>query len=74
MVVWIDAICIDQANIDERSKQVLRMGRIFQQADRVLVWLGDDANQSDLEMDLAQELSISSFQEKVLADLASSGQ
>jgi len=37
MFVWIDAICIDQGNIDERSKQVLRMGKIFQQADKVLV-------------------------------------
>jgi hypothetical protein len=74
MVVWIDAICIDQGSIDERSKQVLRMGEIFRQADRVLIWLGDEANQSDPAMDFVQELSKSSFQEKVLTDLASVGQ
>ena len=39
-VLWIDAICIDQANLDERSHQVQRMLDIYQQARGVVVWLG----------------------------------
>lgn len=32
---WIDAICIDQKNMQERSKQVLRMNEIYGNAVRV---------------------------------------
>lgn len=37
---WIDAISIDQANIEEKSALVPTMGRVFGQAFNVLVWLG----------------------------------
>lgn len=37
---WTDAICIDQLNVTERSHQVGMMGRIFKNADCVLVWPG----------------------------------
>ncbi|KAF9871838.1 heterokaryon incompatibility protein [Colletotrichum karsti] len=37
---WIDAICIDQTNHDERSNQVRLMGEIYQSAHRVIAWLG----------------------------------
>ena len=40
--LWTDAICIDQANIQERSQQVSIIGLIFEGASRVLVWLGED--------------------------------
>jgi hypothetical protein len=37
---WIDAICIDQENLAERSHQVAQMGRIFSGAFLVYLWLG----------------------------------
>ncbi|KAF2966662.1 hypothetical protein GQX73_g6923 [Xylaria multiplex] len=37
--MWIDAICIDQSNIDERNIQVTRIADIFSQASQVIVWL-----------------------------------
>jgi hypothetical protein len=40
--LWIDALCIDQTNIDERSHQVQMMVTIYKQASEVWVWLGDD--------------------------------
>ncbi|TEY54139.1 hypothetical protein BOTCAL_0242g00090 [Botryotinia calthae] len=40
--VWIDAICIDQANIPERSQQVSMMRDIYAHANKVLIWLGDE--------------------------------
>ncbi|KAI9154755.1 Ubiquitin carboxyl-terminal hydrolase [Paramyrothecium foliicola] len=44
--LWIDAICIDQANLQERNQQVRRMGEIYRQATRVLVWLGQSSESS----------------------------
>ncbi|KAF4631373.1 hypothetical protein G7Y89_g6768 [Cudoniella acicularis] len=39
-IYWVDALCINQHDIDERNQQVPRMRDIYQKATRVLVWLG----------------------------------
>ncbi|KAI4274215.1 MAG: hypothetical protein LQ337_004094 [Flavoplaca oasis] len=49
-IMWIDAICIDQANISEKSQQVQQMRRIYQSASRVVVWLGSEAEESNIAM------------------------
>jgi hypothetical protein len=46
--LWIDAICINQADSDERSRQVSMMGEIFSHGERVLVWLGPHDEYSEL--------------------------
>ncbi|KAH7074072.1 heterokaryon incompatibility protein-domain-containing protein, partial [Paraphoma chrysanthemicola] len=46
--IWIDALCIDQASIQERNHQVQQMGRIYSQAQEVIVWLGDDVGFDEL--------------------------
>ncbi|PMD26755.1 HET-domain-containing protein, partial [Hyaloscypha hepaticicola] len=38
--LWVDAICVDQANDDERGHQIAQMGKIYSQATTVRVWLG----------------------------------
>lgn len=38
--LWIDAICINQANIMERSSQVAMMATIYKSARVVFIWLG----------------------------------
>ena len=48
---WIDAICIDQSNIDERNHQVKLMRQIYASAKQVLVWLGEEENDSDSALD-----------------------
>ena len=45
-LLWIDAICINQNDDDEKSSQVQRMGEIYGGAERVLVWLGSEADNS----------------------------
>ncbi|KAF2489861.1 HET-domain-containing protein [Lophium mytilinum] len=40
--IWIDAICIDQENWEERTSQVRMMGEIYSQAERVYIWLDID--------------------------------
>lgn len=48
--LWIDAICINQSNLEERGKQVARMASIYKSARRVVVWLGTGSEDSDLAM------------------------
>ena len=38
--MWVDAICINQHDIEERSSQVLLMKDIYTSAERVLIYLG----------------------------------
>lgn len=40
-IVWVDALCINQADLAERNQQVQLMGKIYQQAIETVVWLGD---------------------------------
>lgn len=40
--LWADQICINQADVAERSQQVRLMNAIYKGAERVLVWLGRD--------------------------------
>lgn len=39
--VWVDGICINQADLKEKSTQVSMMGDIYAAAKCVLVWLGN---------------------------------
>lgn len=48
-IIWVDAVCINQANEEEKGHQIQSMARIYGQAIRVIVWLGeaqDDSNQA----------------------------
>jgi len=45
--LWVDAICINQNDINERNKQVTMMTFIYQNARRVVGWLGIDVNRED---------------------------
>ncbi|KAH8894745.1 heterokaryon incompatibility protein, partial [Thozetella sp. PMI_491] len=44
--VWIDAICIDQDNIDERGHQVSLMPQIYSRAAAVLIYIGEEQHDS----------------------------
>ncbi|KAI0398980.1 heterokaryon incompatibility protein-domain-containing protein [Xylaria palmicola] len=39
--LWIDAICINQNDVDERSREVSLMHRIYSEAREVLIWLDE---------------------------------
>ncbi|KAF2827842.1 hypothetical protein CC86DRAFT_289559 [Ophiobolus disseminans] len=40
-MLWIDAICIDQASAVEKNHQVRQMCNIYSMARRVIIWLGE---------------------------------
>ncbi|KAI0189593.1 heterokaryon incompatibility protein-domain-containing protein, partial [Xylaria flabelliformis] len=50
--MWIDAVCIDQENLSERSVEVLHMRKIYQMARLVQIWLGPEKNDSELALKL----------------------
>lgn len=41
-MLWVDAVCINQANISERNTQVANMSSIYSAGSRVVVYLGPD--------------------------------
>lgn len=46
ITLWIDAICINQSDRNERSQQVQMMKAIFSKADSVVAWIGPSSERS----------------------------
>jgi hypothetical protein len=49
--IWADAICINQGDIDERNAQVQLMRDVYRKCTRVIAWLGEGTNESNIGMD-----------------------
>lgn len=45
--VWIDALCINQDDVDERTEQVSNMAAVYKNARRVVAWLGQGRSHED---------------------------
>lgn len=56
--LWVDAICINQCDQDERSKQVTIMADIYESAECVKVWLGAADESTPLAYDLIERLGM----------------
>ena len=56
-VLWIDQICINQNDIEERNQQVSRMGQIFHKPQHVIVWLGLADDETSKIWQLLSELA-----------------
>lgn len=46
--LWVDALCINQADPDERTHQVSQMRDIFGNAEQVIAWIGNESTDSQL--------------------------
>ena len=46
--LWIDALCINQGDLEERGWQVTLMDSIYRRAEKVIVWLGKGSPQLHL--------------------------
>lgn len=57
MLVWVDAVCINQIDLEERQAQVSMMGEIYRQAGAVAAYLGEEAENSDLAMEFFASMS-----------------
>ncbi|KAI0107807.1 heterokaryon incompatibility protein-domain-containing protein [Nemania sp. FL0031] len=54
--IWIDAICINQKDLEERAQQVSIMGMIYSQATTVHIWLGEGNVLVDVALRVVHEL------------------
>lgn len=57
ITLWADAICINQEDLEERGRQVSLMKDIFRRAREVMIWLGEEADNSAIGMQAAQDLA-----------------
>lgn len=70
--IWTDAICINQDDVAEKDAQVCMMGEIYSRAHEVIVWLGEEADQSSRVIDAANQHDSSFVRDKLspfLSDL-----
>jgi hypothetical protein len=49
VVIWADAVCIDQTNLQERAWQVSLMGEIYQKAKQVFVCLDHNVEKNNFQ-------------------------
>lgn len=48
--IWVDQICINQDDIKEKNSQIPLMKRIYEQASKVIVWLGNPENPAQIAL------------------------
>jgi hypothetical protein len=63
--LWIDALCIDQMDVDERSHQVQLMGDVYAKADRVVIWLGEECSRVSRAFSSLERVYANSWQPNV---------
>jgi heterokaryon incompatibility protein (HET) len=50
-VIWIDGLCINQENVQEKNAQVARMSEVYSLAQKTLAWLGEPDEYTKLAFD-----------------------
>jgi hypothetical protein len=56
-ILWVDAICIDQANKKEKENQIQSMAKIYGHANRVIVWLGEAEDDGDQALEVIRTIA-----------------
>lgn len=55
-IIWVDALCINQQDDQEKSQQVGLMSMIYQQSSSAIGWLGPAGGSSDRALDFLQDV------------------
>ncbi|KAK7530916.1 heterokaryon incompatibility protein-domain-containing protein [Phyllosticta citribraziliensis] len=55
--LWVDALCIDQANAHEKTQQVSLMNQIYNKATQTIFWLGTASDDSNVAIECLEWLS-----------------
>jgi hypothetical protein len=58
IVLWVDAICINQNDTYERNNQVSLMGTLYSEAKEVIIWLGEADETTDELVHVVQETGL----------------
>ena len=72
VLVWVDALSIDQKNRDERTQQVQYMTSIYSKATSVAIWLGPEGSDGKLGTTLLEEIAKNADSEHHIRSLLSS--
>lgn len=59
--IWIDTVCINQEDVEERNTQVALMSQIYSLASGVIVFLGEGTNNSDMCLDFLRTCAEDEF-------------
>lgn len=66
VLVWADAVCINQSDTAERGLQVQKMTKIYQKTFRMAIWLGPREDDSNKAFALLEEIATLRNSEKSL--------
>lgn len=65
VTLWVEAICINQNDDDEKGSQIPLIGNIYMYANAVTIWLGPAADNSDFAMRTMLQLGSGSPYDKM---------
>lgn len=72
--LWIDAICVNQKDIDERNNQVQLMRKIYQGTKCGVIWLGEIPEGGELAVETFRDLCTLAGRPEISADDKFSGE
>jgi hypothetical protein len=55
--LWADAICINQANEEEKSQQIRLMQEIYRRAEGVILWLGEETFETRIGIEMIDRVT-----------------
>lgn len=54
-LLWVDYVCIDQQNIQEKNSQVTQMFQVYSKASVVVIWLGEHDDNSETAVNILKD-------------------
>ncbi|KAH6847216.1 heterokaryon incompatibility protein-domain-containing protein [Chaetomium sp. MPI-CAGE-AT-0009] len=67
-IVWVDAICINQDDNEEKGNQIRSMAEIYSKASRVTVWLGEAEDDGERALEAISRSATETFSEALFDD------
>ncbi|GKZ38457.1 hypothetical protein AbraIFM66950_010681 [Aspergillus brasiliensis] len=57
-LLWVDSLCVDQENLNEKSQQASLRGEICRKASKVVAYLGEETSDSREALDFLKSIAI----------------
>jgi hypothetical protein len=55
LVLWIDALCINQHDVDEKGSQIRLMKRVYEGAGQIVIWLGHAVENTEAAFEYVEQ-------------------